>query len=138
MPRGLLVPGADAAAVYTARGDLALHRDRIEGVELHGASASDVERNDVDGGAADAVYLSLDAMTVLHDVFARAYVRSSDGGAFDLFVPRIVDGRVLADELRAFLDHLPLDAPGRDTLAQTGASLIQLAQARGRLWVLTT
>lgn len=138
MPRGLLVPGADAAAVSTPRGDLALHHDRVEGVELHGASATDTERNDVDAGAADAVFLSLDAMTVFHDAFARAYARSSDGGAFDLFVPRLVDGHALAVEVRAFLDRLPADAPGRDLVTQTGAALIQVAEARGRLWVLTT
>lgn len=136
MPRGLLVPSADAAAVSTPRGDLTLHHERIAGVELHPASPAEVERNDVDGGAADAVYLSLDAMTFFHDAFARAYARSSDGGTFDLFVPRIVDGPALATELRAFLARVPADQPGRDLLAQTGAALIQLAEVRGRLWVL--
>jgi len=139
MPRGMLVPAPSGATVPAERGDYTLHHERISsGVELHLAGPADTERGNVDirgdaaEGAAAAVWLSLDAMTVFHDAFARAY----QPGTFDLFVPRIVDGKALAVELRALLERL---APGtvRDALARTGAELIQFVEARERLWVLT-
>ncbi len=137
MPKGMLMPAPSGSTAPVERGDYALHHERIAtGVELVRASPTDTERNDVRGDAAggveDAAYLSLDAMTVFHDAFARAY----RGGTFDLFVPRIVDGRALADELRALVQRL---APStvRDAIARAGAELIQFAEARGRLWVFT-
>jgi len=132
MPKGMLVPAPSGSTAPVERGDYALHHAPIAGgVELRPASPTDTERNQVDAGASDAVWLSLDAMKVFHDAFARAY----QPGTFDLFVPRIVDGKALAAELRALLERL---APGTvsDALARAGADLIQFSEARDRVWVL--
>ena len=134
MPKGMLVPAPSGPTAVVERGDYALHHARLEsGVELRLASPTDTERTPADAGAVDAVYLSLDLMAVLHDAFARAY----EEGTFDLFVPRIVEGKALAAELRTLLERL---APStvRDSIARAGAELIQFVEARERLWVLTT
>ena len=133
MPKGMLVPAPSGATEPVERGDYALHHERIAaGVELRAASPTDTERNEVDAAAVDAIWLSLDAMKVFHEAFARAY----QPGTFDLFVPRIVHGRALAAELRGLLPRL---APGTDSeaLARAGAELIQFSEARERVWVLT-
>ncbi len=126
MPKGMLVPAPSGSTAIAPRGDYALHHERIpSAVELVRALPTDTERNEVDGGSVDAVYLSLDAMAVFHDAFARAY----QPGTFDLFVPRIVDGKALAAELRTLLERL---APStvRDAIARNGRTCCGNAEAR--------
>jgi hypothetical protein len=93
MPRGLLVPLPDAGASpgpgATPAERLRIARGLARGdgwVELQVARANDrFEPSDP-----NARFLSIDAMTLLHDAFARA----SPG--FDLFLPRRLDAAALS------------------------------------------
>jgi hypothetical protein len=107
MPVGMLTPlpaGLDAARGLEA-GSPAPTGERLalgrtaggEGVELQPARTSDdPTRRTFERGQPGSRFLSVDAMTLLHDAFARALP------GFDLFVPRFLGPPALA-RLRAEL-----------------------------------
>lgn len=131
-------------------------------VELQSTTAADSPtRSDFDRFRGDARFLTLDAMALLHDAFARA----SPG--FDLFVPRLLDRDAcarVAVELRVLVTEWSRSGPGagrarwgsrselvralddsswsavRDTFVATLEELVRLfdeaARDRRAIWVL--
>jgi hypothetical protein len=100
--------------------------------ELQRARPGDrADRAEFQRWGADSRFLSLDAMTLLHEPFARALP------GFDLFLPRLFGPAALAKlaiELEAFATRSrgPLAA----TASELGALAKDLAQKQESLWVL--
>lgn len=105
MPTGMLAPLPDAppsSPPGSAADRLAIARGKKGGewAELQVARAGDApDRSAFEHWQAESRFLSLDAMTLLHDPFARALP------GFDLFLPRLLDGPALG-RLRAELEAL--------------------------------
>lgn len=121
MPPGMLTPlpsAASASPPGSPADRLSMARERRGGewAELQIAQPGDSpERTSFERGQPGARFLSLDAMTLLHDPFARALP------GFDLFLPRRFDGAALG-RLRLELATMK---------AQVGA-IPNLAAAKGR------
>jgi hypothetical protein len=166
MPTGMLAPApvGDAAPSSAARLRIAVHQKGGDWTELQIASPDDrPNKPTFEHWRDDSRFVSLDAMTLLHDPFARAMP------GFDLFLPRLFDREALLRlhaELLAykqtwiaigslaeakarwapystFVRELPDDAAwiaARDALARTIDELASLAHDLGTkgqsLWVL--
>jgi len=87
MPRGMLGTASAAlepAADAVTKLSIARGKKGGEFAELQTATAGDApDKTDFTHWKADSIFLSLDAMTVLHDPFARSLP------GFDLFLPRL-------------------------------------------------
>lgn len=138
MPTGMLVPidAPSAASSAPAAGASSLRLARhVKGgawTELQIARPEDrPERYEFDHWRDDSTFVSLEAMTLLHEPFARALP------GFDLFLPRLYGGEALT-RLAAELDAFA--ARSRGDLAITARELAAIARdtaAKGqRLWVL--
>jgi hypothetical protein len=134
MPAGMLVP-SDAPSVTEAGASSLRVVHHVKGgafAELQLARAGDrADRRDFEHWRDDSAFLSLDAMTQLHEPFARALP------GFDLFLPRLFDGEAL-ERLAAELEAFALRAPGDlAASAREVSALARAAGAQGRgLWVL--
>jgi hypothetical protein len=130
MPPGMLVPTDAPSAQASPPTDLRVARHVKEGafVELQIARPGDREsRRDFERWRDDSLFVSLPAMTLLHEPFARALP------GFDLFLPRLFGGAalaILAAELDAF-------AGRASSAAREIAELARVTAAKGdALWVL--
>jgi hypothetical protein len=122
------------AGVEGAAGELRVMRSLKSGTwtELQRARPGDrADRRELQRWGDDSRFVSLDAMTLLHEPFARALP------GFDLFLPRLFGPAALAKlatELEAFAKR------SRGTIAATaselGALAKDLAQKDESLWVL--
>lgn len=136
MPLGMLMPvDAAGAATGTAAGAMRVARGMKSGAwtELQIARPGDTaERTEFQHWRDDSSFVSLEAMTLMHEAFARALP------GFDLFLPRLFapDALVrLAAELEAFAPR----AANADvaTTARELALLARGAAGKGQsLWVL--
>jgi hypothetical protein len=107
MPTGLLTPPAPLPVPATdspqkdAAAGLSLGTVKTDGaVELQVAQSNDApDRTSFERGLRGSRFLSLDAMPLFHDAFAKA------APGFDLFLPRLLDGTALG-RLRAELRDL--------------------------------
>jgi hypothetical protein len=141
MPTGMLVPpvaatsaSAPARAAEAGAGSAGVARHVKAGawVELQIARpADDADRREFTHWSDDSWFVSLDAMTALHEPFARVLP------GFDLFLPRLFTPEALGrlgDELDAFAGG----AAGE--LAPTARELASVARSaaakRQSLWVL--
>ncbi len=140
MPTGMLVPAAVSASSGSATaaeagahgGGVARHMKAGAWVELQIAHPGDADdRREFTHWNDDSWFVSLDAMTALHEPFARALP------GFDLFLPRLFtpDALVrLADELDTYARGASRD------LATTARDLATVARSaaakRQSLWVL--
>ena len=136
MPTGMLVPGATASAIVDAGAGSALHVTRgMRGgawTELQIAAAGDrPERVAFEHWRDDSVFVSLEAMTLMHEAFARAL------SGFDLFLPRLFDPAALT-KLAAELESVAQRTSG--DIAGAARELAQLARGTSvkgeSLWVL--
>ena len=140
MPVGMLMPvdaAATAADAGTGMGPGAMRvaRGMKSGAwtELQLARPGDTpDRTDFQHWQGDSSFVSLDAMTLLHEAFARALP------GFDLFLPRLFAGDALV-RLAVELDAFAPRAANAD-LATTAREVAQLARGaadKGQsLWVL--
>jgi hypothetical protein len=134
MPAGMLMPVDAAAASDVAPSALRVARGMKSGAwtELQVAKPGDAPgRSDFQHWRDDSSFVSLEAMTQLHEAFARALP------GFDLFLPRLFgpDALVsLGKELEGFARR------STGEIAQTARDVAQLARdtaAKGQsLWVL--
>jgi len=134
MPTGMLVPNDGPSTAPGAGAELRVTRHAKGGAfsEIQVARAGDrADRRDFERWRDDSVFVSLPAMTLLHEPFARALA------GFDLFLPRLFDGESLvrlASELEAFAGR------AQGEIAVTARELAALARttaASGNgLWVL--
>lgn len=139
MPVGMLSPAGSSAGADTDAGErpsLGLAKGQKSGswVELQIAGASDdASKKTFEHWKDDSRFLSVDALTQLHGVFARAMP------GFDLFLPRLFAGEALAKlvkELEAFADDAKNGATMRST-ARDAATFAKEVSGKGRgLWVL--
>ena len=139
MPKGMLAPAPDAppsTAPSNVRERLAIARHRTGGewTELQIARPTDApDRVAFDHWRPDSRFLSLDAMTLLHDAFARALP------GFDLFLPRLFDGaalRRLQTELTALRTQLGTIASVSAAKSRWGAaSALVLAMSGDAEWL---
>ena len=136
MPIGMLLPvDASAAPSDAGAGALRVARGMKSGAwtELQRAQPGDApERKDFQHWREDSSFVSLAAMTLMHEAFARALP------GFDLFLPRLFSPAALvtlAAELEAFAPRA-----ANAEIAATARELAQLARAaadKGQsLWVL--
>jgi hypothetical protein len=150
MPTGMLVPvgaapssaprasgdsvAASAVPVEGAAGELRVMRNMKAGpwTELQRAPPGDqANRTGFQRWRDDSRFVSLDAMTLLHEPFARALP------GFDLFLPRLFGPAALAKlatELEAFAKRSR--GPIAATASELGALAKDLAQKDESLWVL--
>jgi hypothetical protein len=134
MPTGMLVPASVAAGVEAGADGSGVARHIKAGawVELQKARPGDeADRREFTHWSDDSWFVSLDAMTALHEPFARVLP------GFDLFLPRLFTPEALGrlgDELDAFAGG----AAGE--LAPTARELASVARSaaakRQSLWVL--
>ena len=145
MPPGMLMPageggerseqgkpagegsGGDAAGLRVAR-----HVKSGAWTELQVAAAGDTaDKKDFQHWREDSVFVSLEAMTLLHESFARALP------GFDLFLPRLFGPDALA-KLATELDGFAKTSSG--PIAETARELSALAKdtaaKRQSLWIL--
>ena len=134
MPTGMLVPATAAAAAEAGAGSAGVARHMKAGawVELQIARpGDDAERREFTHWNDDSWFVSLDAMTALHEPFARVLP------GFDLFLPRLFTPDALA-RLGDELDGFAGGATGE--LASTARELASVARSvaakREALWVL--
>lgn len=134
MPTGMLVPSdarpADASSSSSLR--LARHVKGGAWAELQVARPGDrADRMDFQHWRDDSIFVSLEAMTLLHEPFARALP------GFDLFLPRLYADEALA-KLSGELEAFALRSQGE--IAATARELAAIARdaaAKGTgLWVL--
>ena len=134
MPPGMLVPSDAPAAPAAATSSLRVARNVKAGpwTELQVARPGDrAERLDFQHWRDDSVFVSLEAMTLLHEAFARALP------GFDLFLPRLYGPDALtklATELSAFEKRSAGDIAA--TALEIAALANELATKRQSLWVL--
>lgn len=133
MPVGMLMP-VDAAGSETGTGTMRVARGMKSGAwtELQVAKPGDrPDRSDFQHWLDDSSFVSLEAMTLMHEAFARALP------GFDLFLPRLFGPEALV-KLGAELEALAQRSSG--DIAGTARELAQLARqtaAKGQsLWVL--
>jgi hypothetical protein len=133
MPTGMLVP-ADAVSAAASSASLRVARQVRGGAwaELQLARPGDrPDRRDFQRWRDDSTFVSLEAMTLLHEPFARALP------GFDLFLPRLLADEALV-RLAAELDVFALRSQGE--IAATARELAAIARdaaAKGAgLWVL--
>lgn len=137
MPTGMLVPpSGDASASGDAGPGAAVDPLRIaRGVksgswtELQVARPGDApSRTDFEHWREDSRFVSLEAMTLMHEPFARALP------GFDLFLPRLYDPAALA-KLATELDAFAARSAGPIVVtARELAALAREAAARGEGW----
>jgi hypothetical protein len=134
MPPGMLVPTDAPSAAASSAPSLRLARHVKAGAwtELQVALPGDrAGRMDFQHWRDDSTFVSLEAMTLLHEPFARALP------GFDLFLPRLFAGEALV-KLAAELDAFALRSRGE--IAETARELAVMAResaAKGKgLWVL--
>ncbi len=135
MPTGMLMPGASAdAGANAGTGSLRVARGIKAGAwtELQIAKAGErAEQAHFQHWRDDSWFVSLEAMTLLHEAFARALL------GFDLFLPRLFPPDALV-KLAAELDGFARGASG--DIAATARELAQIASAAAvkqqSLWVL--
>lgn len=134
MPPGMLVPSDAPAALPAATSNLRAARNVKSGpwTELQVARPGDrAERLDFQHWRDDSVFVSLEAMTLLHEAFARALP------GFDLFLPRLYAPSALttlAAELEAFAKRA--DGPIALTARELTALARETAAKGASLWVL--
>jgi hypothetical protein len=137
MPTGMLIPGPSASAGAGADagvGAMSVAR-RVKGgawTELQVASLGDTaDRAEFQHWRDDSRFVSLEAMTAMHEPFARALP------GFDLFLPRLFSAAALV-RLGAELDAFAPRSTG--DLAATARELATLAREMAAkdqgLWVL--
>lgn len=138
MPQGMLVPAAERAdgGETDAGGTMRIARGVKGGAwtELQVARPGDTaQRTDFQHWRDDSWFVSLEAMTQMHEAFARALP------GFDLFLPRLFGPDALA-KLAGELDAFAASHSSSGDLAATARDLAQLARTtagRGQsLWVL--
>ena len=134
MPTGMLVPSDAPAAAASTTSSLRVARNVKAGpwTELQVARPGDrAERLDFQHWRDDSHFVSLEAMTLLHEPFARALP------GFDLFLPRLYPPAALT-KLAAELDDFAKRADG--PIASTARELSTLARETAAkdasLWVL--
>jgi hypothetical protein len=134
MPPGMLVPTDAPSAAASSAPNLRLARHVKGGAwtELQVAPRGDRPgRMDFQHWRDDSTFVSLDAMTLLHEPFARALP------GFDLFLPRLFGKEALL-KLAAELDAFAARSAGE--IAETARELAGIARdhaAKGAdLWVL--
>jgi len=137
MPSGMLVPAAagdEAGANPPSAANLRIARHVRGGAwtELQVAAPGDAPtRNDFQHWRDDSIFLSLEAMTLLHEPFARALP------GFDLFLPRLYGPDALAKlstELDAFATRS--SGPISETARELSALAKSTAAKNQSLWVL--
>jgi hypothetical protein len=130
----MLVPTAAPAAAASSASGLRLARHVKGGAwtELQTARPGDrADRMDFEHWRDDSTFVSLEAMTLLHEAFARALP------GFDLFLPRLYAAEALV-KLAAELDAFALRSQGEiGTTARELATVARATAAKGSgLWVL--
>ena len=135
MPTGMLVPSNAPSGAASSAPGLAVARNRKSGtwVELQIARSGDrADRRDFQHWRDDSLFVPLEAMTLLHEPFARELP------GFDLFLPRLYTSEALAKlaaELDAFASRLQGEIAA--TAREVAAFARSVAEAGGGLWVLT-
>lgn len=135
MPTGMLVPQGSSEGGATERGDaMRLARGIKSGawVELQVAAEGDqADRRSFERFRGDSRFVSLEAMTKLHEAFALALP------GFDLFLPRLFGGEALnklARELDALAERGGASVVG---VARELAGIVREHAQKGQgLWVL--
>ena len=135
LPTGMLVPSDAPSGAASSAPRLSVARKVKSGawVELQIARASDrADRRDFQHWRDDSRFVSLEAMTLLHEPFARSLP------GFDLFLPRLYTSEALA-RLAAELDAFASRSEGdiAATARELAALARSVAEAGGALWVLT-
>lgn len=134
MPPGMLVPSDAPAAPAPATSSLRVARNMKAGpwTELQVARPGDrADRTDFQHWREDSAFVSLEAMTLLHEAFARALP------GFDLFLPRLYAPpalAMLAAELEAFASRA--DGPIASTAREVATLAKETAAKGASLWVL--
>lgn len=135
MPTGMLVPSDAPSAATPGAPSLRLARDVKSGpyVELQTSRPGDrADRLDFQHWRDDSQFVPLEAMTLLHEPFARALP------GFDLFLPRLYSPEELV-RLAAELDGFAKSSQGE--IAMTARELATFARAVAEkgsgLWVIT-
>ena len=137
MPTGMLVPNdAPSAAASAGASELRIAHHVKGGAftELQVARPGDrADRVDFEHWRDDSSFVSLAAMTLLHEAFARALP------GFDLFLPRLFGGEALG-KLATELDAFAARTSAHGDLAITAREIATLARATSAkgnaLWVL--
>lgn len=136
MPTGMLMPAVTAGASVGAEAGVVRARKGGAWVELQVARAGDdADRREFTRWSDDSWFVSLEAMTRLHEPFAKALP------GFDLFLPRLFAPDALAklgDELEALA--LARSTSGDTATARTAGDLAPIVRSaaakKQSLWVL--